>query len=262
MDEKISLVINTLNEEKNIAACIESAQGLYDEVVIVDMHSDDKTREIAERYTDKIFLHDRLGYADPARNFALSKATGEWVLVLDADERLTPELRDELRKIARGNQADVVWINYRTFFFGKEIKECGWRNDWHARFFKKGFLQFSEMVHALPTITGREVRMRDVPSMKILHYNYVSIEQWIRKMNNYTTAEANRYKYKYARRFSFSFATLHAGKEFARRFIYERGYRDGQLGLIVCMMQSMYVLFAWFKLWEMEKNNESQIVTQ
>src|ERR1035437_3052148 len=97
---KISLVVNTLNEELNIRECIESAKYLVDEIIVCDMHSEDKTVEIAKSLNAKVFYHEKMGYADPARYYAISQATCEWVLVLDADERMTPDLVSKLKLIA------------------------------------------------------------------------------------------------------------------------------------------------------------------
>ncbi len=90
---KISVLINTFNEERNIKNCLESVSWA-DEIIIVDMYSDDKTVDIAKNYTDKIYYFERMGYADPARQFALKKATHEWVLIVDADEMVPLELRE------------------------------------------------------------------------------------------------------------------------------------------------------------------------
>src|SRR5450759_4249900 len=110
MTVSISVVINTLNEEANIAYALRSVRTWVDEIVVVDMHSDDRTREVAETYGARVYLHDRVGYVEPARRFALAKATGDWILILDADELIPPRLARRLSDIAAAGQADVVSI--------------------------------------------------------------------------------------------------------------------------------------------------------
>ena len=104
----ISLVINTLNEERHIEGCIRSAASIVDEIIVVDMRSDDRTAEIAKSLGAKIFLHERTGYA--ARQFAVSKAAHEWILILDADERMTEKLAQRLTEVALENKHDLVFF--------------------------------------------------------------------------------------------------------------------------------------------------------
>jgi len=102
---KISAVVNTYNEEKNIDACLKSLN-FVDEIVVVDMESQDKTKKIAKKYTDKVFNYEKIDYVEPARNFAISKATGDWILIVDADERVPRPLAVKLMEIAEKDQAD------------------------------------------------------------------------------------------------------------------------------------------------------------
>ena len=131
----ISVVINTFNEEKNIKGCLESVKWV-DEIVVVDMYSDDRTVQIVQDYTDKIFMHKRVGHVEPARNFAISKATGDWVLVLDADERVPRSLATKLKQIVRENPHGVSAVSFprKNVFFNKWIRHTGWWPDYKRRF--------------------------------------------------------------------------------------------------------------------------------
>ncbi|MDR0911702.1 MAG: glycosyltransferase family 2 protein [Methanobrevibacter sp.] len=143
----ISVIINTLNEEKNIRNCLETVKWA-DEIVIVDMYSDDKTVEIAKNYTDKIFFHERIGYADPARQFALEKSTGDWVLMLDADEVVPIDLKNELIKIVESDKCDVAYILRRNYILGLELNGIRlFGKDLQPRFFKRDSMSFSEEIH-------------------------------------------------------------------------------------------------------------------
>jgi len=120
----VSVLIHTLNEERNIRNCLETVIWA-EEIIVVDMYSDDKTVEIAREYTDKIFYFERVGYADPARKFALERATKPWILVVDADELVPRRLYEELKNIIEKDLADVVYIPRNNYFFGEILKGTG-----------------------------------------------------------------------------------------------------------------------------------------
>ncbi|MEK9179498.1 MAG: glycosyltransferase family 2 protein, partial [Patescibacteria group bacterium] len=122
----ISLVVNTKNEEKDIVECIRSAQELVSEVIVADMHSTDKTIEFAKKEGATVFTVKDVGYVEPARNEAIQKAKNEWVLLLDADERLSPGLVPVLSEIAESDKADVVEIPFKTIILGKWMQHTKW----------------------------------------------------------------------------------------------------------------------------------------
>ena len=115
----ISVIINTLNEEKNIKNCLESVKWA-DEILLVDMYSEDRTVEIAKKYTDQILYHEKLGYVEPARIFALENATNEWIVVIDADELIPKKLKKRIVHIVEDDLADIVKIPHNNYFFGKK----------------------------------------------------------------------------------------------------------------------------------------------
>src|SRR3989344_6147563 len=151
----ISVVINTLNEEENLPRAISSVKGLADEIVVVDMHSEDATGDIAKKAGAKVFLHERTGYVEPARNFAISKTTGDWIFILDADEEIPDTLANRLRDISDNmHQIDFVEIPRKNIIFGKWMKESMWWPDYHIRFFKKGSVSWNEKIHSKPETKG------------------------------------------------------------------------------------------------------------
>src|SRR3989344_3276878 len=135
---KISVVINTLNEEANLPRALASVKSFANEIVVVDMMSDDKTVEIAKKAGAKVYEFKRVGYVEPARNFAISKAEGDWIFILDADEELTASLSRELSKIAKNGSADYVRVPRKNMIFGKWVEHSRWWPDYNIRFFKKG----------------------------------------------------------------------------------------------------------------------------
>ena len=153
-DHKITLVINTKNEEKNIKECILSAKPIVDEIIVVDMVSSDKTVEIAEKLGAKVFKIKDYDYVEPARNFALSKATLEWTLTLDADERLTEELRRKIVRLIKDSSHDGYKFPFKNILLGKWIKYSMWWPDYHLRLFRTGYLNWPAKVHQEPNFTG------------------------------------------------------------------------------------------------------------
>ena len=135
---KVTAIINTLNEEKNIERVIKSV-AFADEILVCDMYSDDNTAVIAKKLGAKVILHKRTGYVEPARNFAISKAENEWVLILDADEEIPNSLSDKFLDIVnKGGVATFVEIPRKNIIFGHWMKASMWWPDYHVRFFRKG----------------------------------------------------------------------------------------------------------------------------
>ena len=133
----IALVINTLNEEKNIGDCIDSVGSLVNEIVVCDMYSDDRTAEIATLKGAQVVLHPRIGFVEPARKFAISQASQEWVLVLDADERMTPQLANRLIQVTQEDSCDVVSFWSLYWYFGGWVRHGGFFGGGVAAFHKE-----------------------------------------------------------------------------------------------------------------------------
>src|ERR1035437_8709774 len=185
---KISLVINTLNEEVNIRECIESAKYLVDEIIVCDMYSHDKTVEIAKSLNAKVFFHDRTGFVEPARYFAISQATCEWVLVLDADERMTEKLGNKIKEIVTINHNDLILFGSLNNYFGAYVKYGGFYGIEAPKFFKKyiyisTFNDSELMIHAnfsaVKKNAKNKIQLDD--EYYILHNAYPTIEKYINK---------------------------------------------------------------------------------
>ncbi|MCD0164623.1 glycosyltransferase family 2 protein [Deinococcus sp. 12RED42] len=249
---RISVIINTLNESSNITDVIDNVIDWVEEVIVVDMFSDDGTAEMARKAGAQVYSHERLGYADPARAYAVSLASQEYVLLLDADERIPFELAKKLVDFSHSREVDVLVIPMRNFLFGKEIKHTGWgmNNDFHPRFFKKISMVFSAEVHNFMHIVpgAKVIHMKPDPLNAMIHFNYIDIKQFVYKMNNYTNAEVKK-----IRSTNFKKAFALAIVEFLRRFIKMRGYKDGWHGVVLSTLMSVYVLLSHFKFMESRK---------
>ncbi|MDO8619198.1 MAG: glycosyltransferase family 2 protein [Candidatus Daviesbacteria bacterium] len=254
---KISVVINTLNEEKNIEQAIRSVNWA-DEIIVCDMHSDDKTAEIAKKLGAKVILHEREGFVEPARNFAISKASHEWILVLDADELIPDPLATKLQNIASANKFDVIKIPRKNIIFGKWMKASMWWPDYNIRFFKKGMVSWGSEIHRPPKTTGLEDELPATEDTAILHHNYGTVSQFIERMNRYTSIEAEQLR-KNGYKFSWKDLVTKPVDEFLSRFFAGHGFEDGVHGLALSMLQAFSFLIVSLKVWEHEKFTEEQI---
>jgi len=253
--DKISVVINTLNEEKNLPRLLASVKDIADEIVVVDMKSDDKTVEIAKKAGVLVFDHERTKYVEPARNYAISKAQGKWILVLDADEELTVGLSKELNKVRRNPNADYYRIPRKNIVFGKWLKHSRWWPDYNIRFFKKGFVTWSEVIHSVPITKGDGLDLLEKEENSIIHYHYQTVEQYIERMNRYTTEQAkslvdDNYKFKWQD------LVKKPTNEFLSRYFFGQGYKDGVHGLALSLLQAFSEVMKYLKVWQKEKFEE------
>ncbi len=242
---KISVILITLNEERNIGACLASVQWA-DEVIVVDSQSQDRTVEIARRFTDKVFVVEWEGFSEN-KNFALQHVTSDWVLWIDADERVTPELATEIRQVI---EKEPVQNGYecgrRAYFLGRWIKHCGWYPGYVLRLFRRNAACFSNnKVHEGLVLQGTRGRLQH----DMLHFTDDSLEHYLYKFNRYTSFAAEELESK-GKKSGFAnilFRPLHA---FQKMFILKGGFLDGIQGFMLCMLSAGYVLIKYAKLWE------------
>lgn len=249
MNKNISLVVNTKNEEPNIVDCINSARKIADEVVVVDMGSTDRTVEIVKKLGVKVYHVKNYDIVGPARAYAINKATNEWVLLLDADERMTEILVDKLKLIVEKDTADVVKVPFKNIIFGKWIKHTWWWPDYHPRFFKKSFVKWPalQQPHVQPIISGRVLTLPAKENNAIVHYNYRDITQFVNRMNRYTTYKgASMGKSK----ITAEYFIRHFEEGFVNRYIYQKGYLDGMHGFVLSKLMEYYHFLEMAKSWE------------
>ena len=242
---KISVIIITKDEEKNISDCLKSVEWA-DEIIVIDAESNDKTVELAKIFTDKVFTKKWEGYV-PQKKYALSLASNEWVLSVDADERITPELKTEILKLSPGNFAGYK-IRRKNFLLGKEITSCGWGNDYQLRLFKKEKTDLTDrLVHEGFTVDGKIGKLKN----PMLHYTFSSFTEYFNKINYYTSLKAEelvKQKGKIGGWTIFS----HTVSAFILFFINKRGFKDGVRGLIISLLHSVSTMLNYIKLWELQ----------
>jgi len=258
MDKGISVIINTLNEEKSIVRVIESVKWA-DEIIICDMYSEDDTIKITKKLGAKVVFHKREEYVEPARNFAVAKASNEWVLILDPDEEIPKTLSDRLMQIAsRMKEIDYVRIPRKNIIFGKWMKASMWWPDYNIRFFKKGSVEWIEEIHRPPKTKGAGLDLPADEKLAIIHHNYQTVSQFITRMNRYTTVEANQLV-KQDYQFKWQDLIEKPLSEFLSRFFASKGYTDGLHGLSLSLLQALSFLLVYLKLWEENRFKEQDI---
>lgn len=255
---KISAVINTYNEEKNIKKAIESVLWA-DEILVCDMYSQDQTVKIAGNLGAKIIYHKRTDYVEPARNFAIAQASYEWVFVMDADEQIPELLIEEIKKILnRDIVPDYIEIPRKNIIFNKWMKASMWWPDYNTRFFRKGKVVWSDKIHSQPEVHGQGIKLPVDEKMAIVHQNYQSIDQFIARMSRYTSIEAEflkkeKYKFNWMDLISKPFG------EFLSRYFANQGYKDGLHGLSLSLLQALSFFIVYLKVWEQENFKEYEI---
>jgi (heptosyl)LPS beta-1,4-glucosyltransferase len=255
---KISVVINTLNEEGNIERAINSVKDWVYEVVVVDMHSDDRTAKIAEKAGARVFTHKRTGYVEPARNYAVSKAKCDWVLILDADEEISANLAKELQKRAKDDNADYYALPRKNIVFGKWLKHSRWWPDYNIRFFKKGKVEWVQEVHSVPLTAGKGADVEASEELAIVHRHYASVSQYIQRHDRYSAIMAKE-KYRSGEKFNWKLLISKPSGEFLSRYFAGQGYKDGVHGLVLSSLQGFVELLIYVKLWELYKFPEREL---
>ena len=243
----LSVIVITLNEEKNIRDCLQSV-AWADEIVVVDSKSTDRTVEIAREFTEKIIITDWIGYSR-TKKLALEQATCEWVLWIDADERATEDLKSEIRSVIKADPPQNGFeAARRAFFLGKWIKHCGWYQGYVLRLFRKNKGRFDEnLVHEGVILAGERGRLKG----DLVHFTDDSLEHYLEKFNKYTSLAAQRL-FSQNRRAGFLAIILRAFFIFIKMYILRLGFLDGLKGFMLCLLSANYVAVKYAKLWELD----------
>jgi len=250
----LSVIIITRNEEHDIEDCLRSVQGLAKEIIVVDSGSKDRTLEICQRYTDKIFKRNWTGYSDQ-KQFALKQARGPWVLNIDADERVSNSLKIETQNLLEANKEKAAMngyhIPFQHFFLGRRLRFGGVQGESHIRLFRKGEAGYGQdPVHEGIKVTGLIGHTKS----PIYHYSYRSIKDYLEKCNEYTSIIAEK-RYQEGARFRF-WHHLRLPYEFVVRYGLRLGFLDGRLGLVYALLSSYYVWLKFMKLLDFEKKEQ------
>ena len=247
MDGKLTVLIPAKDEEENIRACLESARLLADELLVADSGSTDATMGIAREFGARIIEREYINSAN-MKNWAIPQAAHEWVLVLDADERITPELAEAIRAAVRAPQAEGFTVRRRSFVFGHAIRFCGWQSDVLVRLFRRDTCKYDDRrVHASVIVPSGQIKpLRG----DLLHYTYRDFGQFMAKLDRYTTWSAQDLFERGRRATALRLLCKPIGR-FLKQYLLQQGFRDGVAGLLLCGLSATSVFLRYAKLWAM-----------
>ncbi len=241
---EISVLVITKNEEANIAACLETVSWAK-QIVIVDAFSDDATVEVARGYTADIHQRQWDNYS-AQRNFGHTKCDSKWILTVDADERVTDELRREIEQAISSDGVAAYRIYRRDWMFGKWVSHGTWPLQCHVRLYQKQCARWEGEVHETAHVEG-EVAILHNP---LLHLSHLTVAKFVSKMNTYTDIQA-RVWYGQGVRQTWCAVVLGPARAFLQQYVLYQGFLDGGHGLALAVLMAMYSFLERIKLWEL-----------
>ena len=253
----LTAIVPTFNEESNISDCLASL-GFADEILVVDSFSTDRTVELAEPVSRVRVIQHAYDGNGPQCNWAMDRAAHPWILIVDADERVTPELAREIQELLeKGPSANAYRLRRTNFFLGRAVRGSGWGRDQLARLVKRGSARYPERkVHADIEVAG------PTPTLKapLLHHTFRSFDHYSEKLERYARWGAEDLL-RSGRRAGFFEIAFRPVWRFLRSFVFEAGFRDGARGLILCGLQAYGVFLKWARLWELQRTKDAGLGT-
>jgi glycosyltransferase involved in cell wall biosynthesis len=245
----LSVIVPCFNEETVIAECLASVR-FADEIVVVDSFSTDRTVEIAQRHANVVLQHAFWSHG-AQNNWAIPQAKHDWVLIVDADERVTPALAEEIRGLLKGPAHDGYWLRRKNFFLNQEIRHGMWGQDSVLRFFRRDKGRYQEKrVHSQVELAGRAGRCREA----LLHHSYRSLDDYLRKIHRFSQGGALHLQ-EHGKRSHAGSMLVHALARFFKSYVLKRGFLDGTAGLIIAFMEADHAFLKYAKLWELQNGN-------
>ena len=247
--EKLTAIILTKDEIQNIESVIASVN-FADEIIVVDSFSTDGTFEKAKSL-DVTVIQREFNYHAEQKNWIIPQAKHDWILVVDADERVTPELKKEIIEILSKEQKDIAfWIGRINHFMGKRVNYSGWRNDKVIRLFKRDLCKYEDkLVHEEIIAQGSVGFLK----AKLYHNTYTTMDAYLEKMNRYATKQAEEYDKKTGTLTPYHFV-IKPFWGFIKHYIVQSGFRDGVVGLTIGFIQGYVVYMRYVKLWLLRRN--------
>ncbi|MCR4298468.1 MAG: glycosyltransferase family 2 protein [Gallionella sp.] len=251
---KLSVILITKNEAANVRACLASV-AWADEIIVVDSGSTDATAKICGEFGARIYMHDWPGFG-AQKNRALDYATNEWVFSIDADERVTPELRAAIEAVLRKGDGTCTayHVSRRSSYCGRFLRHSGWYPDRIVRLFKRDAARFSDaLVHESVEVKGKIGLLEG----ELLHYSYENLEQVLDKANQYSSAAARMLQQR-GRNSSVSGAALRGLWTFIRTYFLQRGFLDGREGFMVAVSNAEGTYYRYLKLMLLNERHDGR----
>ena len=244
----VSVVINTLNEAAHLPGCLESLR-FSDDIVVADMHSEDRTAAIASAFGCRVVMCPRAEYVEPARNFALAQARHAWALVVDADERVSPGLMAWMVIHLESASAAAIRIPRRNLYRGQWLTCCGWYPDAQLRLLRRERVRYSERIHRAPDVDGG---ILDLPAGGEAYLSHLVFDTWesrIAKDNKYSTLSAQALA-REGRRIGAAGLLGRTAGAFFNAYLLQGGFRKGTLGVALAWERAFATYLKYAKLWE------------
>jgi len=243
----LSVAIISFNEENNISRCLEALRDLATEIIVVDSLSTDRTVEIARGLGAKVMAEDWKGHIGQ-KNSALDKCSCEWILSIDCDEVVSPELKESIRRTVAQGSAEGYKLNRKTFFLGRWI-EHAWYPDWKVRLIRNGTGRWSGFdPHDRLTVAGSVGKLDG----DLYHYSFRDLRDCLERTIRYAANEAGSY-YREGRRASIVNLLVNPLHGFFKHYLIKRGFLDGLHGFIISVLNGIYVFMKYALLWEMQR---------
>jgi glycosyltransferase involved in cell wall biosynthesis len=251
----LTVIIPCRDEQRNIAACIESVQGLAAEIIVADNGSTDGTRAIARQMSCRIIEREFVGYAN-FKNWAIPQAQHEWVLILDADERMTPQLADEIRQLLAGSpDCDAYRMRRSDVVFGNPVRCSGSAGHYITRLLRRDVCRYQERrVHE--EIDARGLRVGRLLG-RLDHFTAADFSTWAAKQLRYGILEGEE-RFALGKKHGFCHLLGHAPLRFLQLYLLRGGFRDGYAGLVICTMAAFYTFVKDARLWELNQQVRPQ----
>ncbi len=244
----LTVTLVTRNESANIAAALETV-AWADEIVVVDAESTDDTVAIARRFTERVFVRTWPGYV-AQKNFAAEQASHDWILSLDADERVTPALADEIRNVLQAVPSQAGFrVPRASFYLGRWLRSTDWYPDFQLRLYDRRRARWEgRYVHESVRADGPVGKLRG----ELLHYPYRDIAHHVQTIDRYTTLAAQQAAER-GKRASIVDVVVRPPLAFLRNYLLRLGIKDGEAGLVASLLNSYYVFLKFAKLWELRR---------
>jgi (heptosyl)LPS beta-1,4-glucosyltransferase len=244
----LAVVLIVKNEADNLNACLKTVEGWVDEIVILDSGSTDETEQVARQYTDKFYTNNEWPGFGPQRRLAQQYVTSDFVLWLDADERVTPELKESIRQAVMANKPKTVYQMCRlSWVFGRYIRHCGWYPDRVIRLYPTALTQYDDaLVHEKVELTS-DMNVEAL-SGDAIHYTYKDLHHYLVKSAGYAKAWAEQ-REKRGKKSSISSGVIHALACFVKMYILKRGFLDGKQGFLLSLLSAHSTLVKYADLW-------------
>jgi glycosyltransferase involved in cell wall biosynthesis len=245
---KVSVYMITFNNERTVGKALASVQWA-DEIVVVDSFSTDHTLEICRRFTPKVFQRKWTGHRDQYQ-YASDLTTNEWIMFVDADEEVPPDLAEEIRKQLGGGSdgADGFFVYRQTYYLGRWIRYGGWYPDGEIRLYRRERGRWEGGLHAKIAVDGKIVALKN----RYLHYNYQDISDQIQTIDKYSKI-ATQDMVERGEKFSLFRMLFHPLFRFIKEYLLKSGFRDGLPGLVIVVSTMYYVFIKYAKLWEFNR---------